>query len=211
MDFDITTARHEAAHFVTAWAVDCPAYYVDITSSVRKECRTDSTMETVGANFGLYGSGDGPFEEAILTLAGPVADHWGQDNNQIWELCKDRIRNAIESLECQYDDEGDWYEVFHCLLLQGIDVTDPAQARKALLMFLDAAKEILTLCQTQWQEVTEYLMSHGRIGFDGEHRDQGEEAETFFFRWGENWGESPKPIRDCVAKYRNAVKVLQED
>ena len=206
MNYDIETARHEAAHFVTAWAVDCPAIYVDITSSVRKECRTDPTKETVGATSDFYGRGDGPFEEAFLTLAGPVADHWGQDNNQILELDRDGIGSAIESLKCQYDDEGDWYTVFRCLLWQGFDVSDPAQVRKTLLMFLDAVKEVLAMCQTQWQEVTEYLMAHGRIGFDGDHWDSGEEAESFFFRWGENWGEPPKQIQECVAKYRNAVK-----
>ena len=102
---------------------------------------------------------------------------------------------------------------------------DTEQFKKRLSVYIDATRAILTLCEAQWQEVTEHLIKHGRIGFYGPHNprpahvpplpdrfknrpqpDNGEEAESFFFRWGE-WGEPPKEIQACVEKYRFFLQV----
>ena len=102
----------------------------------------------------------------------------------------------------------------------GFDITDRVQVGNALRFLIDAVRAILKSCAEQWQEVAEYLIAHKRIGFYGPHnprpsyvpplptafkdkpqRDQGEESESFFFRWGE-WGEPPKEIQACVEKYR---------
>ena len=49
---------------------------------------------------------------------------------------------------------------------------------------------------------TDYLIENGRVGFDGTHPDQGQGAEAFFCKWGDDWGEPLQDIKDCVAKIR---------
>ena len=88
-------------------------------------------------------------------------------------------------------------------------------------MFIDAVRAILNLCDVPWREATDYLVEHERIGFYGPNNprpsyipplpaafkdkpqpDNGEEAETFFCRWGGDYGEPPEEVRSCVEKFR---------
>ena len=192
-------ARHEAAHFVVAWAVECPAIQVD----------TYPKGDELGRNGGFYGDELG-FEEAVISLAGPVSDNWDTGSDKILEVDADQVKHATEDVagvyEHGHDYQKDWYDAMRCLAYMGVDITDPAQVRDALLLLLDAVRAILKTCEPQWQEVTNHLIAHRRIGFYENGRpDQGEDAESFFFRWSDNWGVPPDEIRACVEKFRTAV------
>ena len=192
-------ARHEAAHFVVAWAVECPAMQVD----------TYPKGDCLGKNSCICGDSLG-FESAVGSLAGTVSDNWGTGSDKMLEVEAEQVKRATEDIaggyEYGHDYQEDWYSAMCCLAYMGVDVTDPTQVRDALLLLLDAVRAILKTCETQWQEVTEHLIAHRRIGFYENGRpDQGEEAESFFFRWSDNWGVPPDEIRACVEKFRTAV------
>ena len=211
-------ARHEAAHFVIGWAVDWLLSPVDIRPSVRSQCRNDPSRQILAKTYGAEGAS--PFQHALIDLAGPVADNWGKRNAEILDAEKPKIDRALESIKEGYPlhlDDGDWDSALRQLIKQGFDVTVPTQAQSTLLVFIDAVRAILSLCESQWKEVTEYLIKHGRIGFSGqkingiEISDQGEVASSFFSRWGEDGGDPPKAVSDCVEKYRFAVDALPKE
>ena len=220
-------ARHEAAHLVVAWAVEYPMKRIDITPTARKTDDNDPNYERLGYNDRDDCDGNPPFENLLIDLAGPVADCWGSDNPKILEDAKDLIDSYAEF----YDKEKalpagnhDWDHAMECLAYLGCDIAIQAEREKWLNLFLDEVRAILKLCATQWQEVTEHLVIHGRIGFYGPHNprpsyvpplpavfknrpqpDEGEEAQNFFLRWGEDNDKPPKAIQECVARFREAV------
>ena len=206
-------ARHEAAHFVSGWAVECRACHVDIPEEP-KACRYDQSRAKGGFTGGWSCDSD-PFQRVIIGIAGIVADNWGKDVKQLLEDEKDEINQAIECvIKKLATDHFDWEDLMEDLC-DFCDITDPTQVKQVISVFYDATRDILKLCEAQWQEVTEYLVKNRRIGFTGEYlngiaiKDQGEEAESFFTRWGGDWGEPPAAIRDCVEKYRITASALE--
>ncbi len=200
-------AKHEAAHFVIAWATECPAYHVDITPAAHKVCSNDPNHEIVGRTFGICGRPT-PLEHILIDLAGPVADYWEQGNVRLREGEKVDIEHALSSIadsEWLDQDDGDWDSCLRWMANYGIDVLDHKSLNDALSLFLDAVRATLKLCEKEWKEAAEYLAAHGRIGFDGEHPDSGEEAESFFFRWGEDWGVPPQNVRNEIDGLRAKV------
>lgn len=207
-------ARHEAAHFVTAWAVGCPASFADITPAARRPSK-NSNNERVAYTSGFYpssevGLDDYSFNEILVSIAGPVADNWGQDGDRILENEKDKIDGALDSLVGNYEDDGDWYETLEELNKWRIDIKDPTKLKDALLWFIKALQEVLELCKTQWQELTEHLIKHGRINLNQGWWESGNDFR-FIASWDGEDGLPPKAIRDCVKKYRLAVGALSNN
>ncbi len=207
------TARHEAAHFVAGWAVDCRACYVDIPEGP-EACRYDQSRAKGGFT-GDWCCDPDPFQRVVIGIAGIVADNSGKDANQLLEDEKDEINQAIECvIKGWATDHLDWEDLMEDLC-SFCDITDPTQLKQAITFFYDATRAILKLCEAQWQEVTEYLVKNRRIGFTGEFlngmaiKDQGEEAESFFARWGGDLDEPPAAVRDCVEEYRIAASALE--
>ncbi len=201
-------ARHEAAHFVIAWATGCPSSHVDITSAVQKVCTNDPDQIIEGKTFGSCGTPT-PFEAILNSLAGPVADYWEQNYTCLLKGEQDDIDRALASIannERLDQDDGDWDSCLRSMVRYGIDVLDKEILSNALLLFFDAVRSTLNSCETEWQEATEYLVAHERIGFDGEHPDQGEGAEYFFCRWGGDYGEPPEAVKSCVEKFRVTIQ-----
>ena len=207
-------ARHEAAHFVAAWAVECPNPQVE-TARPRGPI--------LAVTSGQVGRPT-PFEHILITLSGPVADHWREDNARMLESERDIINGVVA--DCMNGipldpDDGDWDGILRQMAEYGIDISDRKALNDALSMFIDAVRAILNLCDVPWREATEYLVEHERIGFYGPNNprpsyipplpaafkdkpqpDNGEEAETFFCRWGGDYGEPPEEVRSCVEKFR---------
>ena len=135
----------------------------------------------MGKTFGSCGTPT-PFEAILIDLAGPVADYWGESNPCLLRGEKDDVDHALASIagcECLNQDDGDWDSCLRRMAEYGIDVLDKKKLSDMLPIFLDAVRSTLNLCETEWQEVTEYLAVHGKIGWDGEHWDAGEAAESF--------------------------------
>ena len=201
-------ARHEAAHFVIAWATGCPSYYVDITSAAQKVCDNDPDVIITGRTFGSCGISS-PFEGILIDLAGPVADYWEQDTPRLLKGEQDDIDRALASIaggEWLDPDDGDWDSGLRRMAEYGIDVLDKKILNAALSLFLDAVRSTLNSCETQWQEVTEHLVAHERIGFVDERLEQGDEAEDFFCRWEGDYGELPEAVKSCVEKFRVTIQ-----
>ena len=119
-------ARHEAAHFVIAWATNCPCPYVDITPAVQKVCNNDPANVIMGKTFGSCGTPT-PFEAILIDLAGPVADYWGESNPCLLRGEKDDVDRALASIagcECLSQDDGDWDSCLRRMAEYGIDVLD---------------------------------------------------------------------------------------
>jgi hypothetical protein len=194
-------ARHEAAHFVLAWAVGNPQPYVDITPAAQKLCDNNPNEIILGKTFGS--AGGSPFEHILSDLAGPVADYWAQGNDALLEGEKVFIEQALAAIannECLDQDDGDWEHCLREMAEYGFDVLDHKSLNDALSLFLDAVRETLKLCEGEWQEATAYLVEHGRIGWNGGHWDSGEGSEEFFFRWGGDYGEPPQKARAEIDK-----------
>ena len=216
-------ARHEAAHFVAAWAVECPAYHIDITSTARKVSDDDPSMERLGVTYGQCGDYS-PFAEVLSNLAGPVADHWENDTKQLLERDSKEISRSISLIGANMSPQSvsdDWYNCILEMCRFGVDILDRNNFTSALSMFIDAVRAILNLCDVPWREATDYLVEHERIGFYGPNNprpddvpplpaafkdkpqpDNGEEAGKFFSRWGGDYGEPPEEVRSCVEKFR---------
>ncbi|MBQ3747302.1 MAG: hypothetical protein II863_07810 [Kiritimatiellae bacterium] len=196
-------ARHEAAHFVIAWATETPRPYVDITPAGQKVCNNDPTHVIMGRTFGSNIIPT-PFNGILNDLAGPVADYWGQGIDCLLEGEKEDIERALASIaEGEYinQDDGDWDSCFRNMAQLGVDVLDKVVLKDALPQYLDAVRSILNLCEKEWQEVTEHLVIHERIGWNGEHWDQGEDAERFFFKWDGNFGEPSEEVKSRIKEY----------
>lgn len=201
-------ARHESAHFVTAWAADCPSYQVDITPAARRVCRDDESMMIMGQNYSTGGMPT-PFDHILVAIAGPVADNW--DGNDTLGMSRDEIDRALKSIADGApldEDDGDWDEILRQLIWHGVDVTDEKSLLCAIELFDEAARAILRSCEKPWNEAMEYLIAHGRIGFDGDRPDQGEGASVFFERWGGDWGEPSEDVQSLIAKYRHEAEGL---
>lgn len=198
-------ARHEAAHFVVAWATGEPDNYSDISSAGQKVC---DGFIVAGRTFGRDLNLSLPFENILIGLAGPVADYWEQDNSHLLEGYKDDIDRTLaaiaEKLPMQY--ENDWDNCLYNMILYGINVLDGKTLNDALALFIDAVRSLLNLCKTEWQEATDYLVEHERIGWNGEHWDCGEESSTFFARWGDDWEQPPEAVKSCVEKFRATIQ-----
>lgn len=205
--YDRDLARHEAAHFVVDWAIGCPSSKVDITPSAHKLCADGS--EIIGVAVGDCGS---PFEYILSVLAGPMSDYWEHDDLEILELNKELIARFVSELADGISMDVDACDFDCCLhnLCYYVDVLNPVRLKETLLLFLAAVRSILKSCESEWQEVAKHLEEHGRIGFDGEHWDGGEEAESFFLRWGADWGQPPESIRKYVAQFRAATDELMK-
>ena len=198
-------ARHEAAHFVVAWAVDCPHAGADITPSIRRMCR-DGEAEITGLAFSSAGY-PSPFEHIIVALAGPIADYWGQDNSRIMDADKAWIDKALDSITegVPLDaDGGDWDDALRQLIRLGYDVTVPVELKEGVNAFLDAARAILKSCEAQWQEAAERLTAHGRIACAPEPDAWPplSEAELLTSNWATDDDPVPKQIRNCVDECR---------
>lgn len=201
MSYSKETARHEAAHFVVHWALEIPAFHIDITQAVGK-----INPDILGITSGCSNSPT-PFTDIIVSLAGPMADHWENGDADILKLDKDILDDILATYQdgnCLHSHKSDWESCIKSLVFMRIDILDPKQLNDALLLFLGAVRAILSQCKTQWDEVTEYLVEHGRIGFNGEHKDSGEGAEEFLFRWGE-WYQPPKEVKAVVARFHDAA------
>ena len=216
-------ARHEAAHFVVAWAVACPAYRVDITPTARKIDADDPNSKQLGVTNGQCGDYS-PFAEILTCIAGPVADLWESDGGQLLKSDEENVARVLSLVAANMPPRSvstDWYNCVLEMRRFGIDILDPNNFNEAISIFDDAVRCILKLCETPWREAAEHLVEHGRIGFYGPHHprpsevpplpaafkdrpqpDQGEEAETFFCRWGNDYGEPPEEVQSCVEKFR---------
>ena len=193
MNYSRDTARHEAAHFVVHWAIGFPAYQVDITPEGQREGELGITKGCPVAPTNVA--------DILVSIAGPVADNWECDNFQLFENCKNEIGEAIKDYKNgnQYHStHSDWESCVHSLYLSGVDILDGKQLEDSLNWYIDAVRSILKQCNNQWNEATEHLVKYGRIGFDGEHPDQGQGAEYFFFRWGDDYGRPPKGIQNIA-------------
>lgn len=205
--YDEELARHEAAHFVMGWAVECPAYQVAIDSPQQNS--EDHNVVKLGAASGQC-QDYSPFAEVMVDLAGPVADHWEHDNTQMVKAEKSTIRNALPSILDGKLVRSDYYNTDWNNALRYLshfcDIQDNAKRTSTLLLFLDAVRSTLKLCEAEWSEATEYLIQHGRIGYDGEHPDQGQGAEYFFCRWGDDWGKPPEAVQKFMAEFASSLK-----
>ena len=199
-------ARHEAAHFVVAWAVGSMIYRITIYPTAR-QCRNDPTTGIQAETSSPVNCS--PFQHVLIDLAGPVADCLGQDNGHVLKHQKVWIDKAMESITSGaplHADDGDWDKALRILCEVGFDITDPAQFQKGVCFYLDAVRAILTLCQAQWQETTEYLIANERIGYAREPYPT--EAEVLMSRWEDDEGDTPQKVRECVAKYRSQAECL---
>lgn len=196
-------ARHEAAHFVVAWATHRPDPYVDISSAVQ-----DAGDGTEGRTFGSIYNELIPFENILVSLAGPAADYWEQDISHLIKGNKHHIDSTLEDIAEKLPllDGTDWDGCLHGMKRYGINVLDSKTLNDALAIFIDAVRSLLNMCKTEWQETTDFLIEHERIGWNGEHFDYGEEAATFFARWGDDWGDPPEAVESCVEKWRAAIQ-----
>lgn len=207
------TARHEAAHFVVSWAVDCPQRHVDITPAIQKN--KEDAYGNEHRTIGLTSGGDEDntfgkiFEDMLATLAGPVSDYFGKDVSALLDGEKSHIDWVLKSFKDDIDfdntirefDGSDWDQVCHFLFYY-VDVLDEKKRNDALSMLINGVRSILELCEKEWREATEYLLAHGRIGYDGNHPDCGEGADEFFCRWGDDWGKPPEKIAAHVDGFR---------
>lgn len=203
-------AKHEAAHFVMHWATGHPAPHVDITPAIQREHQYTITM---GLTFGCC-TCPSPFEQILISLAGPIGEHWAHDNQWIITNEKVAISNFVQSSindgnTPRTEDDGDWEGCLHMLARYGVDITTQKHLDNALLFFTGATRSILKLCEAQWREATEHLITHGRIGFNGKYPDQGEEAESFFSRWGGDYGEPPDAVQSVISSFRTSADALK--
>lgn len=167
----------------------------------------------MGLTFGCY-TRPSPFEQILISLSGPIGEHWGNDNHWIINNEKIAINNFIQSsindgIAPHTADDGDWEDCLHMLAQHGVDITTQKQLANALLFFTGATRSILKLCEAQWREAAEHLVAHGRIGFDGKHPDQGEGAESFFCRWGGDYGEPPEAVQSAISSFRKSADELK--
>lgn len=181
--YDRKTARHEAAHFVVAWVLECPDTCADITPEGQKP-----------GNGGYSGGSetDGNFDKITSLLAGPVADCWGKTGAEIIEWEGQWIHRETD----------DWSRAIHTLAESGIDTENPTALNTALSWCLNATRSILTECQENWKEVEDCLVEHGRFGFRGKFPDQGEDAINKFFAHWEDDDGIPENVRVCVERLR---------
>ncbi len=196
-------ARHEAAHFVMAWATGRPDPYCDISPDVKK-----AGDGTEGRTFGTDRDESIPFENILTGLAGPVADYWEQDISHLLKGDKDDIDRTLaaiaEKLPMQYG--SDWDNCLYSMRRYGIDVLDNKTREDALAIFNDAVRSLLNLCKAEWQEATDFLIEHERIGWDGKNFDNGQRAGRFFEKWGDDWGDPPEAVKSCVEKWRATIQ-----
>lgn len=200
-------ARHEAAHFVISWTTGGNPKPIDITAAARRQSINPNKERVAycGADddYNGYGWND-VFKYVIRTLAGPVADNWGRDYDEMLASEKADIDDAFDSLAGDYEDEGDWYETFDTLGKYVVGTKDPTKLKNTLPPFIEAVQEVLTICDTQWQELTEYLIEHGRIDLNQPYWE-GDNDWRFISNWDDEDGLPPIAVRNCVEKYRLAL------
>lgn len=208
-----TIARHEAAHFVVGWATGRPSLHVDITPSRQRICRNDPTTIIMAVNYPPVGR-PLPFDQILTSLAGPVSDHWNEDNARLMDFELHWVQKAVQRIKDGVSlsgDDGDWDMALGQMMYFGVDPTDETRLKAGVAHFLDATRGVLIRCKEMWDDVYKTLLSHQRIGFNGAHPDQGEEAEGIFCKWGDEWGEPPRDVQDYVTKIRNDTDSIFKD